>query len=305
MKKAIVILLIVVLCFPFASCRDPAAVWDKIPQNSQASSVTQPPPSASQKPAVTKGPAATERVAPAVQSGPASYSLAHYREVYANPDAYKGKTYESLFQVVSGKQQVEGASVYYANGFTGNSGINATTILHFKSMEAPELSANEVVYARGTVEGKGFLSDGKGNSIDAMWLDVTSIEYDISKANITAQTKEFTFAEGEVVAKNDTLSIEITSLNFTKDNLMLNAKTADTSVKTMETYLFQIIIHQNGYFAWYPGCDIYIQPNGSMAYDSVPFPVMDGTKDITINFVPFGEDGGLLYEPLTVAVKLS
>lgn len=234
------------------------------------------------------------------------YSFANAAKVYADPDAYKGKTYESLFMIKGGKQQYEGGkTVYYAIGYKKDESLNTYTILDFGDREVPDIADGEVVYALGTIEGKGFISDGKGNSVDTLWLGVASIEYDVSKAGITAQSKTYEFKDGKHIAENGTLSIGIMSLNFTQDSLMLNTKTVDSSVKSMETYYIDIVIHQGGYCAYYSNCDFWIQPNGMTSFDNVPFPAFDSTKNMTIMFVPFRDDGSLVCEPLTVEIELS
>lgn len=236
-------------------------------------------------------------------SGSAVYSFAHAAEIYANPDAYKGKEFSSPFTIVSERRQTGDTFIYYANGYSNGSEAPAYALLEFAGENIPDLKNGSAVYARGTIQGAGALSDDKGNAVSTLWLTVTEMETDSDTAAITTPDAQFRFGSGEYKAVQGPLSIEVTLLSFTEDGLMLSTKTTDSSVKGYQTYYFDIIVHQGGYFAWFHNCKFWI--NGSAGYDNVPFPPLSSEEDISIEFVPFSKDGKLLYEPLVIDIPLS
>jgi hypothetical protein len=255
-------------------------------------------------PSIESAPPALTQGAPTAQAGGLdAYSYGHAAEIYADPDAYTGKTYSSLF-MVGEKQEYEGKTVYYAAGYKKDTSLNTITVFDFGNGEAPDVASGEIVYAWGVIEGGGFISDESGSTTAAMWLGVGGMEFDVSKADIRGKEKTYSFKDGEYTAKSGTLSIEVMSLGFSQDAMMLNTKTSDTSVKNTETYYFDIMIHQDGYYAFYPGCDFWMQPDGMVSFDNIPFSVLDSAKDIKIGFMPFGEDGSLICGPLTIEIKL-
>ncbi len=282
------LIIVLVLCFSLAACGKTETVIEDKPDRTQDLMTDEKP---------------TE---PIIKRELSSYSFAHAAEIYADPDAFTGKEYASPFNIISEKQQVEENTIFYANGYIKKSGgIQTLTVLNFADSLAVNLAPNQTVYVYGIIQGKGFVTDESGNRIDLLWLDVTDIEHDAGTANILTENKEYSFGAGEYYAKDGMLSIEIISLNFSQDMLSLSTKTVDGSVKKMTTYYFDIIIHQDGYFAWYNNCNFWIQPNSIVGYDGIPMPVMNSAKDMTIEFVPFSENGKLLYEPLVIDVKLS
>ena len=234
-----------------------------------------------------------------------SYRLSQASEIYGNPDAFKGKEYSSLFMIISEKQQYEDKDIYYANGYINESSIEAYTVLSFENGTSPDLAPDDIIYASGIIDGKASLFDDAGNSVDMLWISVGSVEIDAGDANISTNNKKFMFEEGKYIAQNNTLAIEVTSLEFSQDNTILFTKTGDDSVKIRTTYYFDIIIHQDGYFAWYHDCNFWIEPNGEVGYDTIPFPIMDSAKDLAIEFVPYSQNGKLIYEPLTLDIELS
>ncbi len=234
----------------------------------------------------------------------AVYSFAHAAEIYANPDAYKGKEFSSPFMIVSERQQTGDTFVYYANGYSNGSESPAYAVLEFAGGNIPDLQNGSAVYVRGTIQGAGTLSDDKGNAVSMLWLTVTQMETDAGTADIMTPDAQFRFGSGEYKAVQGPLSIEVTLLSFTEDGLMLSTKTTDSSVKGYQTYYFDIIVHQGGHFAWYHNCNFWIN-GGSAGYDNVPFSLLSSKEDISIEFVPFGKDGELLYEPLVIDIPLS
>jgi hypothetical protein len=88
------------------------------------------------------------------------------------------------------------------------------------------------------------------------------------------------------------------------DFLMLSTKTIDTEAQGFSTYYFDNIIHQGGRFAWYHGCNFWIN-GGTAGYDNIPFPSLDDKTDMTIEFVPYSEKGMLLYRPLIIDIPLN
>jgi len=287
MIRITTLIILLVLCFSLAACGKTETVMENEPDKTQILITDEKP---------------TESI---IKKELSSYSFAHAAEIYADPDAYTGKKYASPFNIISEKQQVEANTMYYANGYIKNGGIRTLTVLDFKDSLAVDLSLNQTVYVYGIIQGKGFVADEAGNHIDLLWLEVTDIELDAGIAHNLTENKEYSFESGEYFATDGMLTIEIMSLNFSRDMLSLNTKTVDSSVKKMTTYYFDIIIHQDGYFAWYNNCNFWIQPDSISGYDGIPMPVMSSAKDMTIEFVPFSENGKLLYEPLVIDVKLS
>lgn len=279
MKKAAAIILIFVICISFGAC-------------------------VKYSPGITVSSQASAAETPNLTAASSKLSFAHATDVFSDPDKYKGVTYESPFKITGGEQQLEGKSVYLAAGYIMSNSIKAYAVFDFDDTPIPELSAGDIVYAKGVIEGKGFVSDGEGNSVDVLWLGVNDIERYVDKAGIKSPDKDYTFKDGEYKASSGALSIEVIGLKFAQDSLTLMTKTGDTSAKSKATYYVDIVAHQNGYFSLYSGCDFWIAPNGTAGYDSIPLPAMDSSKDISIDFVPFSEDGKLLYEPLTIDFKL-
>ena len=270
------------VCLSFAACDKGELLLDALPSDTSQSGLS----------------SAPEDMRP-------SYSFAHAAAVYADPDAYKGKEYASPFLIVSEKQLLDGITVYYATGYINGSAMQTYTVLAFKDTQIPELTVNEPVYARGIIEGTGTLYDDDGNITEMLWLNVADIELDAGLAPvISTDPKKYSFGEGKLSVVNGSLSIEIISLDFSQDQLMLSTKTEDNAVDGFATYYFDIIIHQQGYFVWYHGCNYWIN-GGIPGYDNVPFPALNSAKDIMIEFVPYSEDGRLLYEPLVLNISLS
>jgi hypothetical protein len=236
---------------------------------------------------------------------PSGYSFADAKEVFANPDAYKEMEYASPFLLASGPQALsDSITVYYAEGYSNGSQAPCYTVLEFSSDSTPELKTGNSVYIRGIIQGKGTLYDDTGNSVDMLWLRVKEYETDAGAATLPAPQQEFRFDEGKYRAVQDALSIEVIGLTFSDDGLMLSTKTIDTAAQGFTTYYFDIIIHQDGLFAWYHACNFWIDA-GVTGYDNIPFPSLDDKKDITIEFVPFSENGELLYRPLVIDIPLS
>jgi len=264
-----------------------------------------PRPSASAVPAPSDPLASPSTPPSAPVPPPSGYSFADAKEVFANPDAYKEMEYASPFLLASEPQAIsDSITVYYAEGYCNGSKSPCYTVLEFSSTSAPDLKAGSSVYIRGIIQGKGTLYDDTGNSVDMLWLSVTEYETDASAAALPASQQEFRFDDGKYRAVQDTLSIEIIGLTFNDDGLMLSTKTIDTSAQGFTTYYFDIIIHQDGLFAWYPGCNFWIDV-GVTGYDNILFPPLDDKKDMTIEFVPFSENGELLYRPLVIDIPLS
>lgn len=231
----------------------------------------------------------------------AYYSFGHAAQVFANPDAYAGKEYGSPFMIASERQQMDANSIYYAQGHNGGGAAQTYTVLDFGTGDVPELVPGEVVYVRGVIEGAGTMVGDTGDSVDVLWITVSEVEKDVTGADISAQVRKISLAEGACSATSGTLTIDVLSLDFTEDALMLSTKTLDTGVKQFETYYIDIIVHQEGCFAWYAGCNFWIHPDAA-GYDNIPLPPMDSAKDMTIEFVPFDESGALLYEPLVIDI---
>jgi hypothetical protein len=235
-------------------------------------------------------------------SGEKTYNFAHAPEIYANPDAYRGKVYASLFQIIGGKQQFEKKSVYYAAGYVNGDTVKTYTLFSFKG-SVPNLADGDIIYASGTIEGKGAFLDEAGKSTDVLLLNVESIEYDAKKAGIKSVAKEYQFKSGTYKVKSGSLSLELVYLKFTKDELTMGTKTVDSSLKEKKLYLFDIVLHQNGIFAWYRNCNFQMEPNNMESFETIPFPPLDSAKDITMEFVPYSEGRKLLYEPLSIDAK--
>lgn len=231
-------------------------------------------------------------------------SFGHAAEVFANPDAYAGKEYGSPFMIVSERQQMNASSIYYAQGHNGGGAAQTYTVLDFGTGDAPELVPGEVVYVRGVIEGGGTMVSDTGESVDVLWITVSEVEKDAANADIFTRARKISLADGVCSAASSTLTMEVLSLDFSEDALMLSTRTSDTAVEQFETYYIDIVVHQDGCFAWYAACNFWINP-GSAGFDNIPLPPMDSTKDMTIEFVPFDASGKLIYEPLMIDVPVS
>jgi hypothetical protein len=304
MKKILALMLlaaVIVLsgCFVVPFARDsetaPAADPTRTPRPSASAAPSSPS-------ALPSKSAALPSASAAALSG---YSFADAKEVYANPDAYKGMEYASPFMLAGGRQSTGDSVICYAEGYNNGSQTPSYAVLEFSGDRIPDLVTGSAMYIRGVIKGKSTLYGDSGSTIDALWLSVTEWEADAGgAAALPASHQEFRFEEGECRAIQDSLSIEVIGLTFSDDGLMLSTKTKDSAAKGLTTYYVDVIIHQDSRFAWYHGCNFWI--NGStVGYDNIPFPSLDSKTDMTVDFVPYSEAGALLYRPLVIDIPLS
>lgn len=300
-------MLIALLCLVLASCYG----MGDIAGNEDASISPDADPTPAPVAATKSAPRLTPSSSPAIEPTPQdvlpelSYlSFGHAAEVFANPDAFTGKEYGSPFMIVSEQQQMNASSIYYAQGYISGGAAQTYTVLDFGTGDVLGLVPGEVVYVRGVIEGGGTMVSDTGESVDVLWITVSEVEKDVTGADISAQTRKVSLAEGACSAASSTLTMEVLSLDFSEDALMLSTRTSDTAVEQFETYYIDIVVHQDGCFAWYAACNFWIN-SGSAGYDNIPLPPMDSTKDMTIEFVPFDASGKLLYEPLVIDVPVS
>ena len=316
MRRLLLAVIIMLICISLAACntnsnllqeitRPPDEEREELPEKEPEPTKTQEPQVATPQPTLeaTPEPSKTEEPAPDSQDLKAqdSLSFAHADLVYADPEAYKGQAYASPFMILTEPTWFEDLLVCYAVGFS-NTDMQTYTALNFKG-EAPELAVDETIYVRGTIGGEGYIFDDNGNTVDLLWLDVEEVEKEKTFSDTEQTGKDISFDEGEFAGQSDTLSIEVISLSFEQETMLVSTKTIDEAAEGFATYYLDIIIHQDGYFAWYHDCNFWID-KGITGYDNVPFPIMQTDKNMTIEFVPFSEDGKLLYEPLIIELEL-
>jgi hypothetical protein len=301
-------LLMMTLCLFLTSCYGIVSVAESESREAEPAQSAQPPaptPTAPVKPTPSPPPEPTE-TAPYTGTvpgqGPVCYG--HAVEVYADPDGFIGREYGSPFKIVSEAQQAGANTVYYAQGHNGGGKGANYTVLDFGAGEAPRLAGGEVVYASGVIQGKGTVYGDNGKAVDMLWLAVTGCERDAAYAGIVPAARKVTLGGAQYSAASGTLTIEILSLDFTEDAIMLSTKTQDTAVRKFTTYYMDILVHQDGFYASYAGCNYWINP-GSAGFDNVPLPPLDSAKDMIVEFIPFGENGALLCEPLAIEVVLA
>jgi hypothetical protein len=297
MRKTAVILLIALLCLVLASCHALGGLADRETDAPEDSAEPARTPKAAAS--VTPSPAPRATPKPTTQGaagGPISYTRAV--EVFAAPDAFAGREYASPFQLADGAQQMNGISVCYARGAGAE---NAWAVLDFGAGEGPGLTAGDIVYVRGTIQGEGTIYADDGSEVGVLWLVVNELEVDAANAELEVAERTVTLDAASHSATSGTLTIELLSLEFTADNLWISTRTEDTAVRQRTTYYTDILVHQDGYFAGYFSAEYWIVP-GTAGFDNVPLSPLDSGKDLTVEFVPFGEDGAPVCEPLTIAV---
>lgn len=286
-KAALALAAVITLCVSLAACSEPGA---SAPPSDDAEG----------------SPSASASAPPAVQilKVPAEGALnfAYAAEIFASPDSFAGREYSGAFRI-TGSQVIDG-TMYYAKALIYDGGAEKNALLDFGSGALPVLTQKDIVFARGVIRGKGKFTYNN-SKIEALWLTVTGIEKDASKEGIAAQNKQYSFGAGEYRAANGALTAEITQLNFTGSNMVICFNTNDSSLESAKTYYFDIILHQEGYFAWNFNCGFLIDPLGSANYDTVLLPALQSDKDITVELVPFAGNGVLLYEPMVIDIKLS
>lgn len=257
-------------------------------------------------------------VPPPVKTAPVGevVSFAHGNDVYAYPEKYTGKKFAALFQIVSSLQPFEDKSVYYAKRliYTG-APDTAYTILTWKG-EIPTLSAPDIFYIWGTVKERKTITINK-KPIDALLIEADGYEKDAAKADIPSDSLQYTFDDGKCAADIETVSgtgsdavkrtftLNINRLIFSRSDLTICTKTEDTSLDSSKYYHFDIILHQNGYFAWCYNNRFWMGLGSVDNYDYTPFPALDCKKDITAEFAPFDSTGKLICEPFVIGIKIS
>lgn len=312
MRRVLLTVIISLLCICLVACntnsklleditRPPDEEKEEPPEKELDPAEADEPEVATPEPTVEATPEPTQSPEPENNEKADSLSFAHADLVYADPEAYKGQEYASPFMILTEPAWIEDVLVCYAVGFS-NTDMQTYTALNFKG-EAPELAVDEAIYVRGTIGGEGYVFDDNGNTVDLLWLDVEEVEKELVISDAEHAGKDIGFDDGEFVAKSDTLSIEVISLSFEQNTMFLSTKTIDEAAEEFTTYYLDIIMHQDGYFAWYHDCNFWID-KGIEGFDNVPFPIMQTDQNITIEFVPFSEDGKLLYEPLVIDLEL-
>lgn len=309
MRRVLYAVIIMLFCMSLASCHTNSKLLENHTtppaQEREEPPEKEPEPPPQNTPETTieaePEPAETEGHMSEDEQNTASLSFAHADLVYADPEAYKGQKYASPFKILSEPMWYQDVLVCYAVG-ASNSDIKTYTALDFVG-EAPQLTVDETIYVRGAIDGEGYIFDDDGNTVDLLWLDVEEIEREKVSTDAEQTGKDISFEEGEFAAQSDTLSIEVLSLTFQQNTMFLSTKTIDEAAEELTTYYFDIILHQDGHFSWYHDCNYWIN-KGIAGFDNVPFPIMQVDKNMTIEFVPFSEDGELLYEPLVIELEL-
>ncbi|HWR19832.1 MAG TPA: hypothetical protein VN608_09435, partial [Clostridia bacterium] len=162
-------------------------------------------------------------------------TLSDAAAVYATPDAYVDRAFESIFQIYAATQDIDGMQGYYATGLVRDGSHNGLTLLLFQN-NAPEFAEGEMIYLYGTVLGKGILKNDSGISAEILMLQVSSCERSASEAGLFTHTETWTPKPGSAAAAYGTLSIEVTSIDFKENETVLSTKTIDTGVTAQTTY---------------------------------------------------------------------
>ncbi len=299
MRKTAVILLIALLCLVLASCHALGGLADRETDAPEDSAE----PARTPKAAASVTPSPAPRPTPKLTTqgaagGPISYT--HAVEVFADPDAFAGREYDSPFMIHGEREQMEGGnSVYYATSRS----VITLTILDFGTGEAPEMASGDVVYVRGTIQGAGTIYGDNGSETDALWLTVNELEVDAANAELEVAERTVTLDAASHSVTSGTLTIELLSLEFTADNLWISTRTEDTAVRQRTTYYTDIWVHQEGYLAWYIRAEYWITP-GTAGYDNVPLSPLDSGKDLTVEFVPIDEAHEVVCDPLVIDVNV-
>lgn len=252
---------------------------------------------------------AGQKTAPAVSPALAAQDTAEFAyssEVYTDPATYTGKTYAGIFKVASGEKEIDGSPAYLANRlkFTGGTD-DAYTALSFKEGSVPDLPAGGMVYVRGTIKGKKTVDIALNRKADVLVIEAGYIERDAANARVVSENKEYDFQEGSYKALSGSLSIDITRMFFTRNNMVVCVKTADSTLKDAKTFHFDVIAHQGGIFAWNFDSKFWMDPSSDANYDYMLFPALDYSKDLSLEFVAFDGAYTMLGKPFSINIRLS
>jgi len=225
------------------------------------------------------------------------------KDIYADPQAFRGKAYSNLFQITGAGKTYGEMPACYAKSVSFLGALDPVyTVLCFPGGMVRALSADDIVYARGVIKGTDTIALDSDTSADALILDISYMEYNAAKAGIVSGNARYEFKEGECKGSSGALSVEITEMFFSADDTVVCVETADSSLTESKTYYFNIIAHQDGYFAWNYRCQFRIDPGSVSNFDYVLFPSLNSEKGMTIEFAPYNRDGEVLYDPVVISV---
>lgn len=285
MRKAAALIIAIIMCAVLAGCGGADTVFEQ-PSGDSSSFV----------------PPEYTPVSPAGDAIP----FTRAGDVNANPEAYKEKAYYNLFQIIYTGRAYNGIAACYAKSLSNIGATDDTyTALCFPSGILRPLSSGDIVYARGIIKGEGNIDIDSTKKAKALIMYVSNIEYNAANANILTDSARYVFSGGKYKAVSGHMSIEITEMFFSGNNTVIGTNSADGSLTEDKIYHFNIIVHQDGFFAWKYDCKFRMDPSSLNNYDNTLFPPIMSDKDLYIEFAPFDDIGTPLYDPLYISLTLS
>ena len=238
----------------------------------------------------------------------------HIDRMFYHPEEYNGERLNGLYYVVQGTSYIgQPPHDFYITMQSGKvnagqyctllaPGKNGDVLVGCLTEEDWGLEYGEYVYVSGMFQDAAVTMDMDGNSVEMVFILGDKLERQQEWMESGTETT-WDYSVNMPGMKQGELSIEVMFVDFQTDgSMMLMTKTQDNSVTEYQDYYVDVIVHQGDKVTWNTNLNFWIHP-GIYGVDYIPFPALDSTQPMTVEFWVYDDEGERLYDPLVIELQ--